>query len=81
MSQEKVERYKKDKANRKATMKKEKAKSTITRIAGTIVCVALIGWIGYSGYMKWESSRPAVSTEINTDAITNYISDLSADAE
>jgi len=81
MSKEKVERYRQDKAHRKETMKKEKAKNTLMRIAGAIVCIALVCWIGYSGYAKWESSRPAASTEINTDAITNYISDLSAEAE
>ena len=53
MSQEKVERYKKEKANRKQTMKKDKAKSIAARTAGVIVCIALIGWIGYSGYSKW----------------------------
>lgn len=56
MSQEKVERYKKEKANRKQTMKKDKAKSIAARTAGVIVCIALIGWIGYSGYSKWEQN-------------------------
>ncbi|MEI3229600.1 MAG: hypothetical protein V8S28_08430 [Lachnospiraceae bacterium] len=56
MSQEKVERYKKEKANRKQTMKKDKAKSIAARTAGVIVCIALIGWIGYSGYSKWEAT-------------------------
>ncbi|MBO5373594.1 MAG: hypothetical protein J6A75_12885 [Lachnospiraceae bacterium] len=79
MSQEKVERYKKDKANRKQTIKKDKTKALLARLAGAVVCIVLVGWIGYSGYAKWESSKPAVSTEINTDAITNYISDLSAE--
>ncbi len=80
MSQEKVDRYKKEKENRKKIMKKEKAKSFAARMAGAIVCLALIGWIGYSGYAKWESSRPATMTEIKMDALNDYISGLSADA-
>lgn len=81
MSQEKVERYKKEKANRKQIMKKEKAKAMTARIAGALVCIALIGWIGYSGYTKWEESRPAKTTEITTDALSEYINGLTADAE
>ncbi len=68
MSQEKVDRY-----------KKEKAKAIAVRTAGTLVCVALIGWIGYSGYSRWESSRPAKSTEITMDALSDYLNTLTAD--
>lgn len=81
MSQEKVDRYKKEKVNRKKIMKKEKAKSVAARTAGVLVCAALVGWIGYSGYSKWESTRPAKMTEIKTDALTDYISGLSAEEE
>ncbi len=76
MSQEKVNRYKKEKANRKQIMKKEKIKSIAARTAGVVVCAALIGWAGYSGYMKWESSRPAVTTEISIDALSEYLGGL-----
>ena len=77
MSQKKVEQYKKEKANRKQALKKEKAQSFALRTAGVIVCVALIGWIGYSGYIKWESSQPAKSTEIVLDALSDYSNSLS----
>ena len=77
MSQKKVEQYKKEKANRKQTLKKEKAQSIALRTAGVVVCAALIGWIGYSGYVRWESTRPAKSTEIVLDAISDYSSSLS----
>lgn len=81
MSQEKVDRYKKEKANRKQTLKKEKAKRAVLRVAGALAGIALIGWIGYSGYAKWEESRPAKTTEITTDALSDYISGLTADAK
>ena len=79
MSQEKVDRYKKEKANRKQILKREKAKSIMARTAGILVCAALLGWIGYSGYSKWESSQPTKTTEIKTDAISDYLSDLQAE--
>lgn len=47
MSQEKINQYKKEKASRKAKMKKEKTKKTIARvslIAGGIVVVAFLVW-------------------------------------
>lgn len=81
MSQEKVERYKKEKANRKRTMKKEKAKSFAAHFAGLVVCVAFIGWIGYSGYIKWQGTQPSTATEISTDALTEYMSTLDASSE
>lgn len=76
MSQKKVEQYKKEKANRKQTMKKQKIQTYAARAAGILVCGALLGWAGYSGYNMWESSRPAVTTEINIDALTNYLNGL-----
>lgn len=79
MSQAKVERYKKEKANRKEILKKEKAKSLTVRIAGAAICIALIGWIGYSGYSRWEASQPAKTTEITMDALSDYLSNLSAE--
>ena len=79
MSQAKVERYKKEKAHRKQTIKKQKMKSFTARAAGVLVCAALLGWIGYSGYSKWEASQPAKTTEITVDALSEYINGLSAE--
>ena len=55
MSQAKVEQYKKDKANRKKIMKREKQK----RICGILVALVLV-WIGFSIYQK---VQPAVAPE------------------
>ena len=49
MSQEKVDRYKEQKANRKETMKKKKRASVIRNAVGSVVLVAVIAWVGYSG--------------------------------
>ncbi len=84
MSQEKVERYKKEKANRKKTLKREKFKKRILSVAGTIVCVAIMAWIGYSGYgyYKTQKAETATTTEVDLNAVNDYLGTLSSsDAE
>ena len=53
MSQEKVSRYKEEKANRKAMMKKEKRKHFFRKCVVGIVALGLVGWIGYSAYSMY----------------------------
>ena len=81
MSQEKVDRYKKEKANRKQTMKREKLKNTVVTIIGGIVCVAVVGWVGYSGYNYFSSQKAAnpTQTEVDLSAATDYLSELYAE--
>lgn len=79
MSQEKVDRYKKEKANRRQNLKKEKAKAMLLRLAGMAVCIALLGWIGYSGYSSWEASQPVKTTEITLEPISEYLDGLTAE--
>jgi len=79
MSQEKVERYKKSKANRKETVKKDRMKAKLGRVIGAIICIALIAWIGYSGYLKINDIQNSTATEITTDALSNYINELGAE--
>ena len=55
MSQEKVDRYKKEKANRKKNMKKEKFQNILRKCAVALVGIVLIGWIGFSAYNTYES--------------------------
>ena len=50
MSQEKVDRYKKEKANRKQIMRKEKMANLLRKCVVGIVGLILVGWIGYSAY-------------------------------
>lgn len=76
MSQKKVEHYKKEKANRKKIMKKQKIESTLTKTALIAVCIGLLGWAGYSGYSMWDAKRPAKSTEIHLEAMQDYLQEL-----
>ena len=50
MSQQKVEQYKKDKANRKKILAREKFRTRVAGCAVGIVCLAIVGYIGYSVY-------------------------------
>lgn len=79
MSQEKVDRYKQEKANRKKTLKREKFKKGVLTTVGTVVCVVIIGWIGYSGYGYFQSQKAenATQTEIDVSSINDYLSGLS----
>lgn len=48
MSQEKVDRYKQEKANRKKAMAKEKLKKKLYIVAGAVVGLVFLGWIAWS---------------------------------
>ena len=77
MSQAKVDRYKKEKANRKETVKKEKMANKIRKSVVAVVAVALIGWVGYSAYNAYDSYQPKESVEIDYTAIDNLTTNLS----
>ncbi len=81
MSQEKVDRYKKEKANRKQTVKKEKMMNVLRKCMVGVVAVFLIGWISYSAYGKYESTKPKEEVEIDYTALTSFSEKLSAAAE
>jgi len=81
MSQEKVDRYKQQKANRKEILKKEKRNRTLARIAGGVVCVALVGWVGWSVYGSVNSSSATSQTEVDLNSIQDYLADLQDEGE
>ena len=76
MSQEKVDRYKKEKANRKKNMKKEKAYATLRRCMYGIVGLVLIGWVGYSVHNTYESNKKVEEVQIDYTSINNYTQNL-----
>ena len=69
MSQEKVDKYKKEKANRKQIMRKEKAANVIRKCVVGVVGILLIGWIGYSAYGTYESSKATEEVQIDYMAV------------
>lgn len=52
-------------------------------LAWIAICVAMVGWIGFSAYAKIETKQESVVTEtvMDTSAIDNYVSDLSSDVQ
>jgi uncharacterized membrane protein YebE (DUF533 family) len=79
MSQEKVERYKKEKINRKKIMKQEKRKMLAAKLSVGIITIAAVGWVGYSAYNTIESNKPETVTSVNLDSVNNYLAGLSTD--
>ena len=78
MSQEKVNRYKEQKANRKEIIKKEKRQDNLRKAVAAVICVVCIGWIGYSVYGV--ANRPDTSSaEVNLDAYSEYLNGLAAE--
>lgn len=81
MSQEKVDRYKQEKANRKQIMRKQKAMGIVRKLILAVVAIALVGWLGYSAFDIYESGKERVVAEVNYDAVTNYLNNMSATTE
>ena len=76
MSQAKVEQHKKDKANRKKIMAKERVQRLAVRICAVVVLVAIVGWAGYTGYQYYEQNRPTKTIYADTTAISDYVKGL-----
>lgn len=84
MSQAKVEYKKAEKANRKSEVKKRKTAKAIRVTLTTIICLVVVGWVGYSAYGKIttaiENNKNAAPTEyqdIDLSGITDYLYSLS----
>lgn len=81
MSQEKVDRYKQEKANRKQTMKKQRRAQILRNCAAAVVIVALIGWLGYSAYGLYEEKQPREVAEVDYTAMNGYLQSLDFSTE
>ena len=72
MSQEKVDRYKKEKANRKQIMRKEKMQNALRKCIVSVIGILLICWIGYSVYDIYDSNKPVPSVKIDYQAFDEF---------
>lgn len=77
MSQEKVERYKQEKANRKKAVRKQRIMNMVRKSVLALAALAIVGWLGYSAYQTHEAGKERPVAEVNYDAINNYVSKLS----
>ena len=76
MSQAKVDQYKKEKANRKETMAKEKRQKLIMKACSSVVLLVLFAWIGISTVDFIIESRPKEKIYVETTEIDNYLNGL-----
>lgn len=44
-----------------------------------LVALALIGWLGYSAYDIYESGKERTVSEVNYDAVSDYLNGLNAE--
>lgn len=81
MSQEKVDRYKEQKANRKKIMKKEKAMHALRKCVVCVIGIGLVGWLGFSAYNVYMDSQPRLEAAVDYTSIAEYVQGMnSADA-
>lgn len=76
MSQAKVDKYKKEKANRKKTMAKQRMEKIAGIVCGCAVLVAIAGWAGYTGYRSYENNKPAQTYYTDASALSEYLQSL-----
>ena len=76
MSQAKVDQYKKEKANRKETMAKEKRNRMISRVCWSVVGIVIAAWIGVSSVNFVKENRPVETIFADTTAIDSYLNSL-----
>lgn len=81
MSQEKVERYKQEKANKKKIMKKKRMQGAFRTVALSVVVIALVGWIGYSAVDSYRKGQDRPVTEIDYESVNDYLEGLSESAD
>jgi len=76
MSQEKVARYKEEKANRKELMKKAKRKAVLRTVTTSVVVLAVLGWLGYSAGASIIENQPRKSITVDYSAMEDYMTTL-----
>ena len=79
MSQEKVDRYKKEKGNREKIMRRERWITRLEVTAFVVVLAALIGWFSMAVYQnsvaEKKANRTTETTTMNVTDIQNYLSE------
>lgn len=81
MSQQKVDKYKKDKANRKQIMRKEKMEKIAWKAGAYVVLLVLVGWIGFSVYGRYSEGQETQvkSYVVDTAAVDDYLVSLGSE--
>ncbi len=77
MSQEKVAKYKEEKANRKSLVKKQKMQKLVGPVVASLVCVVLVGWIAWSAADTYDRNKKPDNVEVSYEALSDYLEELS----
>lgn len=85
MSQEKVDRYKKEKANREKIMRRERWITRLEVTAFVVVLATLIGWFSVAVYQnsvaEKKANRTTETTTMNVTDIQNYLSETNTSSD
>ena len=85
MSQEKVDRYKKEKANRVKIMRRERWITRLEVTAFVVVLAALIGWFSMAVYQnsvaEKKANRTTETTTMNVTDIQNYLTNTNTSSD
>ena len=79
MSLAKVDRYKKEKADRKKTMRKEKIMRKVKRCVAGVIALAIVGWKKKTTKKQHSTNQERAVAEVNYDSVKDYLSTLSAE--
>ena len=60
-------------------MRKQKLMNNMRKGVLVVVALALIGWLGYSAYDIYESGKERTVSEVNYDAVSDYLNGLNAE--
>ena len=72
MSQEKVNKYKEQKANRKESMKKQKRAGMIRNCIAGVVLAAVLAWVGYSAVDYIIAHQPREEVDVDYASVEDY---------
>lgn len=79
MSQEKVAKYKEEKANRKAIMRKQKIAKITRNSIVALILVLVVGWIAGSGVKYYQDNKPREVVEVDYNTLNEYVNGLNAE--
>ena len=82
MSQEKVDQYKKNKANRQKIMRREKILRRLEITVAALVLVGLVSWFSVAVYKnsKAQANAATVTTSLDVSAINDYMNEANSAA-
>ena len=84
MSQEKVDQYKKNKANRQKIMRREKILRRLEITVAALVLVGLVSWFSVAVYKNSKAQAQAnaetVTTSLDVSAINDYMNEANSTA-